>query len=84
MKKENTKNKEKKVLENTEITNNSLKFLSNQKITISKCRDDFPERDDSNWLKHSIYFSSTKSVSKREVNFRPKTVQSFQPAERTY
>ena len=47
-------------------------------------RDDYPERDDDNWLKHSIYFSSTKSVSKKDVNFRPKTVQAFQPAERSY
>ena len=47
-------------------------------------RDDYPERDDDNWLKHSIYFSATKSVSKREVNFKPKTLQAFQPEERTY
>ena len=47
-------------------------------------RDDYPERDDDNWLKHSIYFSSTKSVLKRDVNFRPNMVQAFQPEERTY
>ena len=47
-------------------------------------RDDFPERDDDNWLKHSIYFKETKEVSKRDVNFRPKIVQAFQPFARTY
>jgi len=47
-------------------------------------RVDYPERDDNNWLKHSIYFSSTKSVLKRDVNFRPNMVQAFQPEERTY
>ena len=47
-------------------------------------RVDYPERDDDNWLKHSIYFSSTKSVLKRDVNFRPNMVQAFQPEERTY
>ena len=47
-------------------------------------RDDYPERDDENWLKHSIYFKETKEVSKRDVNFRPKIVQAFQPFARTY
>ena len=47
-------------------------------------RDDYPERDDDNWLKHSIYFKETKEVSKRDVNFRPKIVQAFQPFARTY
>ena len=47
-------------------------------------REDYPDRDDDNWLKHSIYFSDTKQVSKRDVNFRPKQVQAFQPIVRTY
>ena len=47
-------------------------------------RDDFPERDDENWLKHSIYFKESKEVTKRDVNFRPKLVQAFQPFARTY
>ena len=47
-------------------------------------RDDYPERDDENWLKHSIYFKETKEVSKRDVNFRPKILQAFQPFARTY
>ena len=47
-------------------------------------RDDYPDRDDEGWLKHSIYFSGTKEVSKRDVNNKPKTVQAFQPSVRTY
>ena len=47
-------------------------------------RDDYPERDDENWLKHSIYFKDSKEVTKRDVNFRPKIVQAFQPFARTY
>jgi succinate dehydrogenase / fumarate reductase flavoprotein subunit len=47
-------------------------------------RDDFRERDDENWLCHSIYNPINKSVGKRRVNFSPKTVETFQPKERTY
>jgi len=47
-------------------------------------RNDFTERDDENWLKHSVYFPLTKSVGKRDVNFSPKTVEAFPPKVRSY
>ena len=47
-------------------------------------RNDFTERDDENWLKHSLYFPLDKRVGKRDVNFAPKTVDTFQPKIRTY
>ncbi len=47
-------------------------------------RDDFQERDDKNWLCHSLYFPKGKSVGKRDVNFKPKTVDTFEPKIRTY
>jgi len=47
-------------------------------------RNDFTERDDENWLKHSIYFPTTKSVGKRDVNFSPKTMEAFPPQIRKY
>ena len=47
-------------------------------------REDFTERDDENWLCHSLYHSSGKQVSKRAVNFSPNTVDTFQPKIRTY
>ena len=47
-------------------------------------RDDFRERDDENWLCHSMYHPQGKSVSKRGVNLSPKTVDTFQPKARTY
>jgi succinate dehydrogenase / fumarate reductase flavoprotein subunit len=47
-------------------------------------REDFTERDDENWLCHSLYHSSSKQVSKRGVNFTPTTVETFQPKIRTY
>ncbi|QJX01570.1 succinate dehydrogenase flavoprotein subunit [Alcanivorax sp. IO_7] len=47
-------------------------------------RYDFPDRDDENWLCHSIYDPKTKQLGKRDVNFEPKTVDTFQPKVRTY
>jgi len=47
-------------------------------------RDDYQERDDKNWLCHSLYFPESKSVTKRAVNFTPKTVPTFEPKIRTY
>jgi succinate dehydrogenase / fumarate reductase, flavoprotein subunit len=47
-------------------------------------REDFETRDDANWLCHSIYFPGEKRVGKRAVNFKPRTMEAFQPKERTY
>jgi succinate dehydrogenase / fumarate reductase flavoprotein subunit len=47
-------------------------------------RDDFRDRDDDNWLCHSMYFPVDKRVGKRDVNFSPKTVDTFEPQIRTY
>ena len=47
-------------------------------------RDDYRERDDENWLCHSLYFPDEKRVGKREVNFSPSNVKTFEPTVRTY
>ena len=47
-------------------------------------RDDFQDRDDENWLHHSMYFADGKRVSKREVNFAPNTMEAFEPKARVY
>ncbi len=47
-------------------------------------RDDFRERDDENWLCHSMFFPNDKRVGKREVNFSPKTVDTMEPQVRSY
>lgn len=47
-------------------------------------REDFQDRDDENWLCHSMYFPGEKRVGKRAVNFAPKTREAFAPKARTY
>lgn len=47
-------------------------------------RDDYQERDDANWLCHSIYDPGDRQLKKREVNFAPRTLPAFRPEERTY
>jgi len=47
-------------------------------------REDFTERDDENWLCHSLYHRDGKQVGRRGVNFTPRTVDTFQPKARTY
>ena len=47
-------------------------------------REDFPDRDDENWLCHSLYDPTSKTLGKRHVNFEPKQVKAFPPKIRTY
>ncbi|WP_415890932.1 succinate dehydrogenase flavoprotein subunit [Neptuniibacter sp. SY11_33] len=47
-------------------------------------RNDFTDRDDENWLCHSVYFPTDKTIGKRAVNFAPKTMEPFPPKTRTY
>jgi len=44
-------------------------------------REDFPTRDDVNWLKHSLAFARGDTV---ELKYKPVTVTRFQPQERKY
>ncbi len=46
-------------------------------------REDYPQRDDANWLKHLLYFNGDK-MAERPVNMKPVTVEPFIPKERTY
>ncbi len=47
-------------------------------------RYDYPDRDDENWLAHSLYKPESKQLTKRAVNFAPKQVETFKPKIRTY
>lgn len=47
-------------------------------------RNDYTDRDDENWLKHSIYFPLEKRLGQREVNFGPRSMDAFPPTVRKY
>ena len=47
-------------------------------------REDYLERDDENWLCHTIYTPETEDMSKRDVNMKPVHREAFPPKVRTY
>ena len=47
-------------------------------------REDFAERDDNNWLKHSLYFSKEQRLDYKPVRLKPLTVESFPLKARVY
>ena len=47
-------------------------------------REDFQDRDDANWLCHSIYTPETQDMSKRNVNMAPVHREAFPPKARVY
>ncbi|MCA1834166.1 MAG: succinate dehydrogenase flavoprotein subunit [Actinomycetota bacterium] len=44
-------------------------------------RDDFPNRDDVNWLKHSLIWKTNGSY---KLGYKPVTITRYQPVERKY
>lgn len=47
-------------------------------------RVDYPERDDVNWLKHTLYFRDQQRIEFKPVHTKPITVESFPPKVRAY
>ncbi len=48
------------------------------------CREDFSERDDVNWLVHSLYYREGHRLAYKPVRLKPQTVASFEPKPRIY
>ena len=44
-------------------------------------REDFPERDDVHWLKHTLI---AKKNGKLEINYKPVVITKYQPKARVY
>ena len=47
-------------------------------------REDHPDRDDVNWLKHSLWYRDGNRMDYKPVNLKPVSVEAFPPKIRTY
>ncbi len=47
-------------------------------------RFDYPDRDDQQWLCHSLFDPETETMGRREVNMSPNLREAFEPKVRTY
>ena len=50
----------------------------------AQARADFPERDDKNWMKHSLWYKEGNRLAYKPVHLKPMSVESFEPKVRTY
>jgi succinate dehydrogenase / fumarate reductase, flavoprotein subunit len=47
-------------------------------------REDYAERDDANWLTHTLFSKENNTLRYKPVNLKPQTVDSFEPKKRVY
>jgi succinate dehydrogenase / fumarate reductase flavoprotein subunit len=50
----------------------------------AQARADFPNRDDKNWMKHTLWYKEDNRLTYKPVHLKPMTVDSFEPKVRTY
>ncbi len=50
----------------------------------AQARSDYPQRDDANWLKHTLWFREGNRLAYKPVNLKPVSVEAFPPKTRTY
>jgi succinate dehydrogenase / fumarate reductase flavoprotein subunit len=46
--------------------------------------NDYPERDDANWMKHTLWYSEGDRLDYKPVNLQPLTAESVPPKVRTF
>ena len=47
-------------------------------------RDDYPDRNDAEWIKHTLFYSDGNRLAYKPVNNKPLTVPTFEPKKRTF
>jgi succinate dehydrogenase / fumarate reductase flavoprotein subunit len=47
-------------------------------------RSDYPDRDDVNWMKHSLWHKERNRLEYKPVKLKPLTVEGFEPKARVY
>jgi succinate dehydrogenase / fumarate reductase flavoprotein subunit len=47
-------------------------------------RSDFPERDDKNWMRHTLWYKEGNRLDYKPVHQKPLSVETFEPKVRTY
>jgi succinate dehydrogenase / fumarate reductase flavoprotein subunit len=55
--------------------------LARQESRGAHFREDFPKRDDPNWLKHTLAYKGEKGI---KFKYKPVTITKFEPKERKY
>ena len=50
----------------------------------AQARSDYPNRDDVNWLKHTLWYRDGNRLDYKPVNLKPLSVEAFPPKTRTY
>ena len=50
----------------------------------AQAREDFPGRDDKNWMKHTLWFKEGNRLEYKPVHQKPLSVEAFEPKVRTY
>ena len=45
---------------------------------------DYPERDDANWMKHTLWYSDGNRLDYKPVSTKPLSVETFPPKARTF
>jgi len=67
------------LIELAEVT--TVSALARQESRGAHAREDFPERDDENWLKHTFAWYTDGQV---ELKYKPVTITKYEPKKRVY
>jgi succinate dehydrogenase / fumarate reductase flavoprotein subunit len=67
------------LLDLAEVT--TVSALARQESRGAHSREDFPERDDDNWLKHSLVY---RRDGENEIKYKPVVVTRYEPKARVY